>query len=198
MTLVVGVPDSGKSALAEKLVLEQSGDGKRIYLATMIPYGKDGAERVKKHRNLREGKGFFTIEEPVNVSKAVIGVEGIEGSTCLLECISNLVGNVMHDDALILDNGAGGSTVSSENQHHGKKDIDEWIISKVMTDIEKLAGTCRNLVVVTNSFPGDNEEYDEDTRRYVRLVDEINARLSRSADVIYEFTKGEWVKHECD
>ena len=62
VVLVVGVPDSGKSALAESVALELSGENKRIYLATMEVLDEAGYERVKKHRKLRKGKGFFTIE----------------------------------------------------------------------------------------------------------------------------------------
>ena len=179
ITLVVGVPGSGKSALAEKLVLEQSGDGKRIYIATMIPYGKEGEKRVKKHRTLREGKGFFTIEAPVNVSKAVMGTEGIQDATCLLECVSNLVGNVMHDDP---DN--------------GQKATDQLIISQVTEDIRKLADGCKNLVAVTNSFPPENDEYDEDTKRYVMITGAVNSLLKNISDVIYELSEGERQRNE--
>ena len=66
--LIIGHPDSGKSELAERMVTEISAPGERIYLATMIPYGEDGAARVEKHRKMREGKGFTTIEAPFDIS----------------------------------------------------------------------------------------------------------------------------------
>ena len=50
MILVVGSPDSGKSVKAEELAAELSGNEKKIYLATMIPFGEEGAARVEKHR----------------------------------------------------------------------------------------------------------------------------------------------------
>ena len=71
VALVIGVPDSGKSALAEDLAMKLSRDGKRIYLATMEILDDAGKKRVEKHRKLREGKGFFTIEAPVKISEAV-------------------------------------------------------------------------------------------------------------------------------
>ncbi len=40
--LIIGTPDSGKSKRAEDLALKLSGDGKRIYLATMDPFGEEG------------------------------------------------------------------------------------------------------------------------------------------------------------
>ena len=57
MMLVIGTPNSGKSEMAEKLVMEymnadENGSYKRasLYVATMIPYKEEGANRVKKHR----------------------------------------------------------------------------------------------------------------------------------------------------
>lgn len=57
-TLIIGYPDSGKSAMAERMVTEMSEPGERVYLATMIPFGQEGRDRIARHRKLREGKGF--------------------------------------------------------------------------------------------------------------------------------------------
>lgn len=186
ITLVVGVPDSGKSALAESLVLEQSGSDKRIYIATMIPFGDEGEARVKKHRKLRQGKGFITVEAPVEVAGAASKATGIAGSTCLLECVSNLVGNVMHEDR-------GGA------QTQGKEPLkksDEDVVNSVVSDIKALGGMCKNLVIVTNSFPMEGEGYDDDTRRYARLVALVNDELRGFTDKTYEYSQGKWREHE--
>ncbi|MBQ6966572.1 MAG: bifunctional adenosylcobinamide kinase/adenosylcobinamide-phosphate guanylyltransferase [Lachnospiraceae bacterium] len=100
MILVVGSPDSGKSVKAEELAVELSGNEKKIYLATMIPFGEEGAARVEKHRALRNGKGFVTVERPLNVGSLPDSegfIEGIraEEATVLLECAANLCANVM-------------------------------------------------------------------------------------------------------
>ncbi|WP_022765442.1 bifunctional adenosylcobinamide kinase/adenosylcobinamide-phosphate guanylyltransferase [Butyrivibrio sp. XPD2006] len=169
VTLVVGVPDSGKSALAEELAIKLSGDTKRIYLATMEILDEAGEERVKKHRKKREGKGFFTIEEPVKVWDAVAKVQELEKATVLVECISNLVGNVMHDD---------GSTLES-----------------ALEDISKICKEAKNTVLVTNSFACE-EGFDEETKEYVSSLDEVNGKLRSLADTVYEFVEGEWQKSE--
>ena len=59
VTLVIGAAASGKSAYAESLCLGH--DGPRVYLATMEPFGEEGARRIARHRALREGKGFSTL-----------------------------------------------------------------------------------------------------------------------------------------
>lgn len=189
MTLIVGVPDSGKSALAEEKVLELSGEGKRIYIATMIPFGEEGRQRVIKHKKLREGKGFFTIEAPVFVSESVKDVQGIGDATCLLECVSNLVGNVMHD-------GAAGEEMPEDLDKDGTSALDDLVVENVVSDIRELSELCKNLVVVTNSFPGDDASYDDDTIRYVKLMDQVNQELIGISDIIYEYREGEWTCRE--
>ncbi len=174
MILVLGIPDSGKSYLAEKIAVSDLKSDEKVYIATMIPFGKEGEERVKKHRKLREGKGFFTIEEPVHVSKAAERLGCKKGGTCLLECVSNLVGNAMH----------GGIEGESDSE----------IVDFTVSEIMKLDAMFDDLIVVTNSFPPDGEGYDADTVRYVQILDKVNGRLRDMACVIYEFADGEWIK----
>ncbi|MBE5828255.1 MAG: hypothetical protein E7305_02205 [Butyrivibrio sp.] len=191
MTLVVGVPDSGKSALAESLAVEQSEGEKRIYIATMIPFGQEGQNRVKKHRKLREGKGFFTVEAPVNVAESVKDLPEIGDATCLLECVSNLVGNVMHERELL------GEEYLADAGNDGDLVSDDFVVDRVIADIKALCSLCKNLVVVTNSFPGDEESYDDDTIRYVKLLDRVNEELLGISDVVFELKEGEWTRREC-
>ena len=107
ITLVLGGSGSGKSAYAEHLL-----DGKtnKYYIATMQVYDAEGEKKVARHRKLRAGKGFITIEQP----RAIGGVDFPEGAQqaeeisdgtgqnitkfprcALLECMSNLVANEM-------------------------------------------------------------------------------------------------------
>ena len=55
--LITGGSGSGKSGYAERQV-QMAGPGRRIYIATMIPYGEDGRQRVERHRKLRWEKNF--------------------------------------------------------------------------------------------------------------------------------------------
>ena len=86
--LILGPNNSGKSLLAEKLVVETK-NLYRIYLATMIPQTQENNQRIKKHILQREGKGFTTIEEPWNIHT----LDFPKDSVVLLEDASNLLAN---------------------------------------------------------------------------------------------------------
>ncbi len=82
--LIIGGSGSGKSQYAEELAQKLKKD-KVYYIACMEPYGDEGRRRIARHRKMREGKGFITIEQyrdidKVNTEDTVI----IEGVSCLM------------------------------------------------------------------------------------------------------------------
>ena len=68
MILITGGSGSGKSAYGEKRILE-AGDMTRYYIATMEVFGEEGRKKVERHKRLRQGKGFITIESPKEVGR---------------------------------------------------------------------------------------------------------------------------------
>ena len=96
--LITGGSGSGKSEYAEQKLMEYASHSKRnkkrYYIATMIPFGKETEEKIARHRKLRAGKGFETIECYTDLKKAAEILQTKETGSVLLECMSNLVGNV--------------------------------------------------------------------------------------------------------
>lgn len=177
IVLIIGTPDSGKSRKAEDMLLELSGNFEKIYIATMIPFGEEGKDRVAKHRKMRKGKGFVTVECPQNVDKLIYEIENISDKNCLLECMSNLVGNELY---------------AEENSNLK----DEDLAFKIDNEVIKLGKSSRNLVIVSNRFNEDDPDFDEETKRYVALTNRVNELLKEKADQIYELEKGEWIFSE--
>ena len=89
--VVTGAGASGKSSFAESL-LEQSEAKRKIYAATMIVWDDECRARVKKHRQMREKKGFETAERPVDLGELFVPEDG----AVLVECMSNLAANEMY------------------------------------------------------------------------------------------------------
>ena len=174
MTLILGTPDSGKSLLAEQLAAELAGEREKVYIATMIPYGEEGRKRVEKHRRMREGKGFVTIERPCGVEALI---PELRGKDCLLECMSNLVGNEMYSEK-------------------NRDTEDEVLAGRIASSVCALSGAAANLTVVTNSFSPEQESFDEETLRYIAMTERVNLLLKKAADRVYEKKNGEWCLHE--
>ena len=166
ITLVTGGSGSGKSAYAESLLY--SCEGIRYYIATMQPYGAEGAQRIRRHHALRQGKGFETIEQYQNVSKAFDKVQTEvvshaaqnEKPVVLLECLSNLMANECFEEG-------------------GTPDA-------VFSDCIQLYRQCRHLVIVTNEIFSDGCLYDNTTTDYITRLGRLNTQLAQEADCVTE------------
>ena len=148
MELVTGGSGSGKSAYAEEALCRlslssDSGQGKvtlpdrqRYYIATMPPWDKETEKKIAKHRAMRAGKGFCTLEWYTDFEERLERADcpGMEGADILVECLSNLTANEMY-----MEGGAGKNTADA-----------------VIRGILCLRDRCRNLVVVTNDVFSSN------------------------------------------
>ena len=90
-TLVLGGARSGKSAFAEKLIVD-SGLA-RIYLATATADDDEMKARVTQHRAQR-GDGWTTIEEPLALVDALTR-EATRGRAVLVDCLTLWLSNLM-------------------------------------------------------------------------------------------------------
>jgi adenosylcobinamide kinase/adenosylcobinamide-phosphate guanylyltransferase len=91
LILVMGKNNSGKSLFAERLAARLHET--RYYIATMRPFGAEGAARVERHRLQREGLGFLTLELPCAIGNAPLPT----GAAALLEDVPNLLSNAMFE-----------------------------------------------------------------------------------------------------
>ena len=67
-----------------------------------------------------------------------------------------------------------------------RKDTEEQILE----GIRHLAGTCRNLIVVSNEIFSDGTDYGEETREYQKTLGRINCRIAELADRVTEVVYG--------
>ena len=162
--LVTGGSGSGKSAYAEQCILDFGGT-RRVYIATMQPFGAEGQARIARHRKMRAAKKFSTIECYTNLKE----VELEPGSDVLLECMSNLTANEIFDPS-----GAGKARTEEE----------------ILAGVSRLANQARNLVLVTNEIFSDGYRYEEETMEYQRILGNINVRLAEMADCVTEVVYG--------
>ncbi|WP_367926348.1 bifunctional adenosylcobinamide kinase/adenosylcobinamide-phosphate guanylyltransferase, partial [uncultured Ruthenibacterium sp.] len=148
---------------AENLILQERHTS-LFYLATMQAFDEECRVRIERHRALRAGKGFETLECPVGLHKIHLPI----ASAVLLECIGNLVANELYSST-----GAG-----------------EMTLSAILEGVESLRRQCETLVVVTNDVHSGAACYEKETLRYMRLLGELNRALAFRADDVCEVVCG--------
>ncbi len=191
MILIVGGSGSGKSAYAEHVCGKLAGASKKYYIATMRCEGEEGAKRVEKHRRMREGKSFITIECATDISKALDNEGDIEDSVVLLEDLSNLVANEFFDIGFDEIYGeAKAETKVEKSMHNDLEAYSRKIIDKVYGDITELAKKVRRLVVVSDNIFEDGLRYDEVTKLYMEALGSINVKLAENANCVAEVVMG--------
>jgi adenosylcobinamide kinase/adenosylcobinamide-phosphate guanylyltransferase len=160
--LITGGSGSGKSTFAESLA--ERLPPPRTYIAAMRPYDDESRIKIARHRRMRAGKGFLTVERETDVGSAALP----GGGTVLLECLCNLTANEMFD--------AEGNA----------RDVYE----KILRDIDALERECETLLVVTNDVGGDGGGYGEGTMRYVETLGRLNCALAERSTCVYELVCG--------
>ena len=172
LTLVTGGSGSGKSAFAEDRVLS-FGEAKRIYIATMHPFDEESHKRIERHRKMRAGKGFETVECYTGLKKVRLP-ESDKDRVVLLECMSNLVANEMF----------------REDGFHPE------VSEKITEGVRNLLSQAEHVVIVTNEIFSDGILYEGESEKYKEQLGQINCNLAEMADAVVEVVYGIPVWHK--
>ena len=169
LELVTGGSGSGKSAYAESRICEYNRQDPKplFYIATMYPYGEETEKKIERHRILRKGKGFETLEWYMGFEQHLKN-KPLVGANVLLECMSNLVANEMY-----MESGAG---------LHAEQTI--------MKGIRELNQQCENLVIVTNEVFFESVPDSTEMKEYKRILGRINCEIAAMADQVTEVIYG--------
>ena len=163
LTIVTGGSGSGKSAFAEDKVLA-FGEAQRVYIATMHPFDEESHKRIERHRKMRAGKGFETIE-------CYTGLKDVQlpsGCVVLLECMSNLVANEMFEE---------------QGAH-------EQTVKDIMSGNDELVRQAAHVVIVTNEIFSDAVVFDKEMASYLEYLGKINQAVALRADEVVEVVYG--------
>lgn len=201
ITLITGGSGSGKSAYAEKYIchaLNEKGCKEKYYIATMQVFDDEGQRKIDRHRRLRAGKGFITIEQPRDIQNAVSKLQS-ESSlktvrSALLECMSNLVANEMFSPVDASGMQAAEAEKEALDAPENMKDYETAQISrvskKVLKEVSILSENVAELVIVTNNVFEDGVSYDESTMNYIKAMGIVNRGLAAMAERVVEVVAG--------
>ena len=159
LNLVIGAAASGKSEYAEDIVMSLPGE--KIYIATMEPFGAEAKERIARHRALRAGKGFSTVERPRNL----IGLTPEADWNVLIEDLPNLAANEFFSPE-------GGGAAA------------------VLSGVDRICKTASGVTIVTGDIFSDGGTYDAGTRDYMEMLADLHMRIAAKADNVVEVVCG--------
>ncbi len=188
--LVYGGSASGKSIFAEEKAVSLFGKSSSekkslVYLATMDRNsGGDSAERIMRHRKMRQGKGFSTVESSVSDGDAFLSdlleklsetIENSAYSSVLVEDVGNLVARVVFSD------------FANAKIHSG----DSFFSDKIFSFAEKASSICSDIVFVSNDiFLEKIVLADIGMLCYFKTLSSINKRLSSISDEVFRVVAG--------
>ena len=140
----------------------------RVYVATMQVFGEEGRQKVARHRDLRAGKGFVTLEQTKDLEKIICDTPR-EQTAILLECLMNLAANEMFAGEV--------------------HDLDA-LEKKMVSGLIRLAEQAHTLVIVTGQVGEDGISYEKETADYIRLMGRINQAAAAMADCVIQAVCG--------
>lgn len=146
-----------------------------LYIATMRPFGEETKKKIERHRRMRAGKGFQTLECYGDLRAFDELIQSWKKRGILLECVSNLLADVLYQD-------------------DGSLAEDEVVMETIVEGIRYLKGQTKRLAIVTNEVHSDLQDYSEETRKYIELLGRINQELGKMADEVTEVVYGIPVK----
>ena len=171
--LIFGGAASGKSQYGERLACTLPRRGELIYLATMEPGSGEAAERIRRHRVLRDGKGFSTVERSRDLAECPLP----QGGTVLLEDLGNLAANELFSTKTLDPEGA---------------------YDRIRRGLDRVRERSEHLVIISNDLHRDGETYSRETELYLDLMARLHRDLAARADRVVEvvcalpvFWKGE-------
>ena len=156
LILITGGVKSGKSRRALEIA-KSEWTFPISFIATAEAMDEEMSCRIEKHRQERNDMadgGFITIEEPLELDKAITAA----GSRVLVDCIPMWVNNLLH--------------------YQREKEFD-CILERIL---ETFLQNVKDGVVVTNETGMGNIPFEEYTRRYNLLLAEANRRIAMAAD----------------
>ncbi len=144
------------------------------YLATMIPVDDEDRARIRRHLDERDGWGFETIEQGLNICDCLTGttVTGKEvnpNGVFLLDSVTALLMNEMFR----LD---------------GTVDMDA--ATRLASDLTEFASKTGNTVFVSDYIYSDAYLYEDLTEEYRKGLASLDKVLAKKCDQVVEVSYG--------
>jgi adenosylcobinamide kinase/adenosylcobinamide-phosphate guanylyltransferase len=164
---------NGKSYYAQHLAKNQYTNGGFYYIATMLPADPEDHERIARHQEERDGWGFTTIEQAVDIEGILQTCDS--GGSFLLDSVTALLANEM-----FLPDGS----------------VNEQAAEKVTDGLTQVVNSIENIVMVSDYIYSDAALYGSLTEKYRRLLAQIDSAMARICDAVLEIAYTNVIVHK--
>lgn len=166
---ISGGSRSGKSRYAEQRA--ELITGKRSYIATCPTIDAEMDSRIALHQQRRSGKGWLTVEEPLDLAQALI--DSADSTVVLVDCLTLWVNNLLYE-ADCQD-----QPLSEEN-----------ILRSCQQVLDACTAGDRTIIFVTNELGMGIVPADAISRLYRDLVGRCNQTFAAQADEVVLLVSG--------
>ncbi|SFG74217.1 bifunctional adenosylcobinamide kinase/adenosylcobinamide-phosphate guanylyltransferase [Oribacterium sp. WCC10] len=213
--LVTGGAGSGKSEYAESLALSLADSSERLfYIATMYPYDdEETKKRIERHKSLRAGKGFITIERPFEIARALDEIKSIKKETDCPTAGEKKVRDEIQNECyntVELNCGTDQRKKYEVTSDHENDELKDAVVlledltnlyanecfqtnghpHEIAAPLREIADNVKALIVVSNELYCDGIQYPEETMGFLRELALINRDIAKDADKVIEVVAG--------
>lgn len=171
---ISGGAKNGKSTLAQNLAVALSREGRRYYVATMIPVDEEDRDRIRRHIADRDGLGFETLECGRDILSCLERAD--KDGTFLVDSATALLQNALFP---------------------AEKDyaMDPEAAGRCAAELADFARTVGNAVIVSDYIYSDAQRYDPTTEAYRKCLADLDRKLAQVCDTVVEVSAGAYLVH---
>lgn len=189
---------NGKSYYAQKRAKEQAELLQKplYYIATMIPHDEEDHARIRRHLAEREGWGFETLEQGMDLTALLkrddVDLDGV----FLLDSVTAIMENEMFQRVEVPRHAKASESEEPANETglKGKANIeivyDPTAAERVKNDMVTFAKATGNTVFVSDGIYGDMGEYSQSTEDYRRALAAADLAIAKACDQVVEIAYG--------
>jgi len=178
LTFISGGVRSGKSAYAEKMLIQESHQyrGRLVYIASGTKTDIEMKKRIEKHQLDRAEMNWLTIEQPVKLEEVLPLIK--PGDLVLWDCVTTWLANELYDG---FDSGE--PCIEQPSCMTQKE-------KKLYETIDNILAKAQRFIIVSNEVFDELPSPYEEVEIYSKLLGNIHQNIVSKADKAIEMESG--------